>query len=331
MPKARIVDVVSFMPERVVSNRDLAGDDVDQLTSNPFFAGIEERRFAWPDYSTEDLGARALELLLQRTGVRPEDLDLVLCSVMLTDKLGTVVGPALAHRVGARNATILAIDSGCTSFLSGLTTARAFIESGLHRTVALVTVTNFISRLPEFQKQRQSWVLGDGASATLLVPGEASIVSAYERSHGENYGILVMDPEPAGGERKHYWEPGRGPLSVTFSVDMLERLQRNALTLVPEAVLRCLADGALGVDDVSLLVTHQPNGFFVGEWRKRIGIGPPRVHDTLAQYGNLYQGSIPVTIADALERGKIRRGDVLALGSFSNGGDVVSAMALRWV
>jgi 3-oxoacyl-[acyl-carrier-protein] synthase-3 len=330
MPSAQIVDVVSFMPERVVVNRDLAGDDFDQITSNPFFAGIEERRFAYPDYLTEDLGVRALERLLERTSVRPEELDLILCSCVLTDKLGSGVGPAMQHRVGARNATVLNFETGCTSYLSGLSTARAFIESGLHKKVAIVTVTNFISRLPEFQKQRQSWPLGDGASATLVVAGESSIVSAYERSHGENYGILFLDPEPVDGVRKAYWDLERGPLSVTFSIDMLETLQNNALTLVPEAVLRCLTDAGLTPDDVSLLLTHQPNAFFINEWRRRIGIGPPRVHDTLARYGNLYQGSIPITLADALERGKVRRGDVLALGSFANGGDLVSSMVLRW-
>jgi 3-oxoacyl-[acyl-carrier-protein] synthase III len=330
MPSAQIVDVVNFMPERVVVNRELIGDDYDQVTANPFFAGIEERRFASPEYLTEDLGVRALERLIERTSVRPEEIDLILYTCMIQDKLGSGVGPAIQHRVGARNAAILNVETGCTSYLSSLTTARAFIESGLHKKVAIVTATNFISRFPEFQRQRQSWTLGDGASATLVVAGESSFVSAYERSHGENYGILVMEAEPVNGARRNYWDTGDGPLSVTFSIDMLERLQRNALTLVPEAVLRCLSDAGLTPDDVSLLLTHQPNGYFISEWRRRIGIGPPRVHDTLSRYGNLYQGSIPVTLADALECGKVRRGDVLALGTFSNGGDVVSAMVLRW-
>ncbi|HEU4405580.1 MAG TPA: 3-oxoacyl-ACP synthase III family protein [Polyangiaceae bacterium] len=331
MPKAQIVDVVNFMPERVVVNRDLVGDEITSVNSNPFFEGIEERRFASPDYSTVDLAARALGRLLERTGVRAESLDLLLCSCVLADELGSGTAPAIQHRVGARNATAMNFDTGCTSYLSGLGVARAFVEAGLYERVAVVTATNFISRLPEYQRKRQSWVLGDGASATLVARGDSSFAGAHERAHGEHCGILQVAPEAVGGVRKDYWQPGCGPLGVTFSIDMLETLQHNALTLLPDAVGRALAAAGLGPDDVSMLLTHQPSSHFIAEWRRRIGVGPPRVHDTLAKYGNLFQSSIPVTLADALELGKVRRGDVLALGSFSNGGDLVSALALRWV
>jgi 3-oxoacyl-[acyl-carrier-protein] synthase III len=330
MPKAQIVDVVGFLPERVVANRDLVDLSPDAITSNSFFAGVEERRFASPDYTAAELGARAVKRLLERTGVRADELDLLLCSFMLADDLGSGTGPALQHHAGVRNATIMNFDTGCTSYLSGLTAARAFVEAGLYKRVAVVTSTNFVSRLPEYQRRPQSWVLGDGASATLVAAGDSSFLSSYERSHGENYGILRFTPEAVEGERRDYWQGGCGGLSVIWSVDMLETLQHNALTLVPEAVGRALEAAGLAADDVSLLFTHQPNAHFVNEWRRRIGIAPPRTHDTLAKYGNLFQGSIPVSMADALELGKIGRGDTLALGAFSNGGDLVSALALRW-
>jgi 3-oxoacyl-[acyl-carrier-protein] synthase-3 len=316
MPGAQIIDVVNFMPERVVDNATLVAGDEQQneLSKDAFFDGVKSRRFASPEYESSDLGSLALKALMERTGTGPEKIDLILYSCIFNDHFWPAIGPAIQHRCGAVRATVINVDTGCSSYLSMLNTARAFIESGIYKTVAVVTVTNFISRLPEFQKSKKSWVLGDGASATLLAAGESSIVSFHERSHGEHYGLFVFQPDAV---------DGRHP-------DMVMAIRRNALDLVPEAVLQCLAGAGLSVDDVSLLITHQPNTAFIREWRERIGIGAPRVHDTLAYYGNLFQGSIPVTLADAIDKGKVQPGNILALGTFSNGGDFVSAMTLKW-
>src|SRR5271166_3714987 len=163
MPGAQIVDVVSFMPERVVPvTEGLAGED------SPFFRGVRERRFASPDYLSEDIGTLATQRLLERTGTAAEELDLLLVSCIFTDTFWPGIGPAIQHRVGARNATILNIDTSCSSYLSGLNAARAYIESGQCRKVAVVTVTNFISRLTEHQQKKAGAPLGDGASATLV-------------------------------------------------------------------------------------------------------------------------------------------------------------------
>ncbi|HEX2843998.1 MAG TPA: 3-oxoacyl-ACP synthase III family protein [Candidatus Limnocylindria bacterium] len=330
MHHAQIIDIASFLPERIVRNDALAAGSPDTLSDDAFFRGVRERRFASPDYLSEDLGVRAVARLLERTGTRPEAVDMIICSAIFTDTFWPGIGPAIQHRVGARNATILNLDTSCSSFLSGLNVARALVEAGQHKLVVVVTVTNFISRLPEFQASKRSWVLGDGASATLVARGERSVLASHERSHGEHYGLFRFEPDFVDGQFKNYWERGCGPITVNFSEQMVATIRENALSLVPEAVSTCLGHAELGPDDVDLLVTHQPNSMFLDEWRARLGIAPPRVHDTLAIYGNLFQGSIPVTLADALERGRLKRGDVLALGTFSNGGDFVSAMTLRW-
>lgn len=333
MPKAQIVDVVSFMPERIVDNTKLLldiGND-EELDQNAFFKGVKQRRFASPEYQSSDLGSRALKLLLEKTHTKPEKLDLILCSCMFSDFFWPNIGSAIQNQVGATQATIMNIDTSCSSYLSMLNTARAFIESGLYQTIAIVTVTNFISRLPEFQKSKKSWVLGDGASATLLVDGKSSFVSSYERSHGEHYGVFVFQPDKVDGQFLNYWERGCGPITVDFSPDMVMSIRSNALELVPDAVSKCLFKAGLSTDDVSLLITHQPNAFFIKEWRDRIGIQEPYVHDTLECYGNLFHGSIPVTLADAIEKNKVQSGDLLTLGTFSNGGDFVSSLAIRWV
>ncbi len=332
MPGAQIIDVVSFMPEHVVDNADLAlfSENNCDLENNAFFKGVKKRRFASPDYQSSELGTKALSCLLDKTGTKSRNLDLILYSCIFNDHFWPGIGPAIQNQVGADRATVINIDTGCSSYLSMLNTARAFIESGIYKTVAVVTVTNFISRLPEFQKSKHSWVLGDGASATLLVDGTSSFLADYEQSHGENYGLFVFQPDKAEGRFLNYWERGCGPITVNFSPEMVSAISANALYLVPDAIKKCIAKAGLSNDDVSLLITHQPNAYFIREWRERVGIDVPRVHDTLECYGNLFQGSIPVTMADALEKQKVHSGDILTFGTFSNGGDFVSALTIRW-
>ncbi len=328
MPAAQVVEVVSFMPERVVADK--RESQPDGLADHAFFQGVFERRFASPDYTSADLAVRAIEKLAARTGLEPRDVDCIVYSCIFNDTFWPGIGSEVQRRIGAQSATILQIDTSCCSWLSGLQCARAFIESGRCRTVVLVTVTNFISRLPEFQKSKRSSVLGDGATATLVTAGTDSILSAFERSHGENYGLLRFEPDLVDGIFKNYWERGCGPITVNFTKERLEAIRENAMALVPYAVKQALSRAALTSDDVDLLVTHQPNTAFIEEWRRRCNILPPRAHDTLARYGNLFQGSIPVTVADARDRGMIEPGDILAFGTFSNGGDMVSAMTMRW-
>jgi 3-oxoacyl-[acyl-carrier-protein] synthase III len=330
MPGAKIVDVVNFMPERIIDNASFFGQDDDPLAENPFFKGVKQRRFASPDYLSEDLGAKALELLIKKTDTDPHDIDLIICSCIFSDTYWPGIGPAVQHRVKADRATILNIDTSCSSYLSALKIAQAYIESGIYKKIAIITVTNFISRLPEFQKSRRSSVLGDGATATLIVAGESSIVTSYERSHGEYYGLFRFEPDFVEGRFLNYWERGCGPITVNFEQDMVEAIRRNAVELVPNAVKQCLLQADLTAADISLLITHQPNTMFLKEWRSSVGVNDNQTHDTLECYGNLFQGSIPVTLADALEKKMIKPKDLIACGTFSNGGDFVSAMLLRW-
>ncbi|MBT2383995.1 3-oxoacyl-[acyl-carrier-protein] synthase III C-terminal domain-containing protein [Streptomyces sp. ISL-11] len=325
---AQIIDVVSYLPERVVANG--SGDAGDELGEDPFFRGVAERRFASPDHTSADLGTRAVGKLLGRTGLDAADIDLIIYNCVFNDTFWPGIGPAVQHGVGARRAAILQVDTSCCSWLSALRTAAAFIESGQHRNVVVLTVTNFVSRLPEFQKSARSRVLGDGATATLLAPGERTILSTYERSHGEHYGLLRFEPDVVDGVFKDYWERGCGPITVSFTRERIDALRENAMSLVPEAVAISLDRAGFKSRDVALLITHQPNEEYLAEWRRRCGIEPPRAHDTLAKYGNLFAGSIPVTLADALDNSLVKPGEVLALGTFSNGGDMVSAMTLRW-
>jgi len=335
MNKAKIANVVSFMPERIVNNNVLweklkETSNDDKLKDNAFFKGVEERRFASPDYSSAELGTNAVKKLLKSCQFAPDKIDLIICSCIFTDTYWPGIATDVQHNVGANNASIINVDTSCASFLSSLNVANAFIQSGKYNNIVVLTVTNFVSRLEEFQKSPRSFVLGDGAIAALVVPGKQStIIESFERSYGENYGLMRFEPDLVEGHFHNYWERSCGPITVNFDRDMVEKIRENALKIVPIAVNKCLEMANLKKEDIDILITHQPNQMFLDEWRKRIGIFPPQTHDTLKKYGNLFAGSVAVTLADGIENNIIKNNDLVAIGTFSNGGDFASAMILK--
>lgn len=333
MPHAQIVDCVNFMPPRIVRNDELAAavaKDGSAIESDAFFAGVRERRFASPEFSSGELGIQASKRLLERHDVAPDSIDLIITACVLTDLLANGIGADVQRGIGARNANFLNVDTNCTSWSAALNVARAFIEAGIHKRILVVTVTNFVSRLGDYQKLKRSWTLGDGASATLLVAGKPSILASYEKTAGDLYGHMRLEPDVSPeGCYKRYWEGNGGALTVNFSQDLLDTIRETATKSVPDAVHGALSACGMTTADIDMLITHQPNRLFIDGWRKALNIPPARGHDTLEVYGNMFLGTIPVTLADAIERKLVGPGSVVTTATFANAGDHVTAMVLR--
>jgi len=327
MPE-RIINNAFFMRELAIKNPDLV--EQDKLADNPFFKGVEERRFASPDYTSADLGERVLNKLLAETGTPADKIDLIILSCIFNDTFWPGIASTVQYRTGAKHASFLHIDTSCCSFISGLNTAAAFIRSGQYKTIVVITVTNFISRLNEFQTSPRSFVLGDGAAAALVqADHEDSFLAFREQSFGQHYGLMRFEPDFVNGVFYNYWERGCGPITVNFTKESLEKIRNNAVDIVPDMIGLVLQDAKMRIDDIDCFITHQPNDFFIDTWRKKIGITNEQAHDTLKKYGNMFQGSISVTLADAIENRRVHSGDKIAIGTFSNGGDFGASVVLR--
>ena len=256
---------------------------------------------------------------------------------MLTDFLPLGIGPDVQHRSGTTNANFLNVENSCTSWISALNVARGLVQSSIYKRVVIVTVTSFASRMPAlFQPNyKGAWVLGDGASATLMVADEeksaGSILAIREQPFGEFYAKMRLEPPPeASGRTPRYWEPTAEPPTIQFSEGLADMITEHLPRRVPEAVRAVLQECNLTTGDVDMLLTHQPNRALIDAWRELLGIKPPRAHDTFEKYGNLFMTSLPASLADALERGMIERGDLIAAVTFANAGEHLSAMAMRW-
>lgn len=337
---AELIHVVKFMPEKTINNKEYLESLIkenpellteDMLLENPFFKGVEERRFASPKYTSVDLGELAVKKLLKETDVAAAKIDLIICSCIFNDSLWPGIGTAIQARIGANHSAILHLDTSMCSFISALNAAQAFIKSGTYKKIVIVTVTNFISRLEEFQKSPRSFVLGDGATATLIQRGEIqSILSICEKSFGEHYGLVRFEPDLVEeGIFRNYWERGSGPITVNFNQKILEKLTKNAIALIPKMINLSLDKIKISKDKIDCFITHQPNEFFIKKWREILDISEEKTHNTLKKYGNLFHGSIAVTLADALEIKRIKKNDLVAMSAFSNGGDYGASAVLK--
>ena len=339
MCNARLIHVVNYMPERIIKNDQFLNEilkenpdllEDDKLLDNPFFKGVEQRHFASPDYTSSELGYQVAKKLLNETSTKETDIDLIVCSCIFTDTYWPGIGSNIQAKLGANQAAVINLDTSCCSFLTGLSTAQAFIRSGHYNKVMIISVTNFISRLDEFQKSPRSFVLGDGACAALMTKDSVnSIVSSHEQAFGENYGLMRFEPDLVDGYFYNYWQRSCGPITVNFDKKSLDKIRDNALKIVPNMLEICLIKANMKIEEINCLITHQPNQFFIKEWRKTLSMPNERCHDPLKKYGNLFQGSVAVTLADAFATKRIKPGDLVAMATFANGGDLGAAIILK--
>ena len=163
----------------------------------------------------------------------------------------------------------------------------------------------------------------------MVAGDEDNIIASHEQSFGENYGLMRFEPQEIKGEFRNYWQNSCGAIRVNFDQDSIDRISENALMLVPKMMDICLNKANRKIEDITWILTHQPNRYFIEQWRSALHVKESQGYGTLEKYGNLFQGSTPVTLADDLEKKLFKSGDTVCMGTFSNGGDYGTAMLIK--
>ena len=168
---------------------------------------------------------------------------------------------------------------------------------------------------------------GDGCGVGYVAASDASpVLSVVHESHGE----YTRDMDAAADDGRRYWEPGLRPITIRFTEQRVASIIERGNRLVPDLVARACQEAGVHTRDIDLLVTNQPNAIFVRNWFEALELPPEKHHDTFDVYGNLFGAGIPVNIDDALRRGKLKPGMLLALGGFAHAGDYAAAAIVRW-
>ena len=265
--------------------------------------GIRERPVAEPEERLSDYAARAGAAALERAGIDPSEVDLVLVGTLTADEITPNAAPLVANAVGADFAGAFDVGAACTAFLAGVATGAAQIESGRARWV-LVVGADFVTRVVDWEDKKVAPLFADAAGAAVLGPADGAhgvigpIVLGADGSHGESLVIPNV-------ERK-------------IRMDGQE-VYRHAVARMAESTLEALDRTGLRLDDIDLFVYHQANARITTALGERLGLEPERVVDCIERYGNSSAATLPLALVQAEHDGRLKPGARVVLGAFGGG------------
>jgi 3-oxoacyl-[acyl-carrier-protein] synthase III len=329
------------VPERRVTNHDLARH-LD--TSDDWIVertGIHERRLAGPGESTGPLAIAAARMALDRAAVTPTEVDLVIVATSTPERPLPATAALVAAELGA-TAGAFDLNAACAGFVYGLASGAALVAQGVARTVLLVGADT-MSSIIDPDDRSTAVLFGDGAAACVLVgagPPEGNGSTEAVRTTGAGApGLVAADlvGDPAGVDLLVVPAGGSGRPATAETVAGREHFLRmdgrevfrRAVRAVAASVGRTLAQAGCTADDLALFVPHQANARIVDAVLPRIGIPAERTSATVHRFGNTSAASIPLALAEAADAGTLEPGDLVLLCGFGAGLTVGSAL-WRW-
>ena len=323
---AGILGIGSYVPEKVITNKDLE-QMVD--TSNEWIierTGIRERRIAGECEATSDLAANAARKALADAGISAEEIDLIIVATVTPDMFFPSVACLVQNNIQATNAAAFDVTAACSGFIYGLVTGSQFIKTGTCRKV-LVIGAETLSKVTDRSDRNTSIIFGDGAGAVVLGETAAGcgILGIDLGADGAGGDLLKV---PAGGSRQ--------PASAETISQRLHFIHMNgnevfkfAVKAMGDSASRALENANLAKSAITYLVPHQANIRIIQAAAKRLGLPMDRVIVNLDKYGNTSAASIPLALDEAVKNGDIKNGDILMLVGFG-GGLTWGASVLKW-
>ncbi len=309
MVRARIAGVAGYLPERRVSNEELART-LD--TSDDWIVartGIRQRHLAGPKESCAFMAARAAEGALRRAGVDAAAVDAIILATATPDEAFPSTAVHVQAALGLKTGFAFDVSAACSGFIYALATADALIRVGSIRT-ALVIGSEVYSRILDWQDRTTCVLFGDGAGAVVLQAGEADgagILSTHLHADGAHAGMLYVDGAVGQPERSGHLVM-KGP-----------EVFRHAVVKLAAVVDEALAANGLAHADVDWLVPHQANLRIIDAMGKKLGLPPERVVVTVDRHANTSAASIPLALAEAVGDGRIKPGHLVLMEALGGG------------
>jgi len=322
---AAITAVGAYVPEYVLTNEILetmVETNDEWITTR---TGIKERRILKdPNKGTSFLGIKAAEDLINKSGIDPSEIDMVIMATATPDLPVASTAAYVATQIGATNAFSYDLQAACSSFLYGMSTASAYVASGKYKKVLLIGADK-MSSIIDYTDRTTCIIFGDGGGAVLFEPNEEGLglQDEFLRSDGigrdflriEAGGSLMPASEETVANKKHYvFQDGKTvfKFAVSNMADVSERImQRNNLSH----------------DDVSWLVAHQANKRIIDATARRMGLDDSKVLMNIARYGNTTSATLPLLLSDFEKQ--FKKGDNLIFAAFG-GGFTWGSIYLKW-
>ncbi|HTX38345.1 MAG TPA: beta-ketoacyl-ACP synthase III [Bryobacteraceae bacterium] len=329
MVKAKITALGCYVPPRLLTNQDLEKmvETSDQWILER--VGIRERHIAGPEMATSDMAVEAARCALAQRGVSAAEVNAILLCTVTPDMLFPSTACLVQNALGARGAWGFDLIAACSGFVYGLTVGAHLVAAGTHSKV-LVIGSDKMSSIIDYTDRATCVLFGDGAGAMLLEPatngdGDLGFIDFLGEVDGSGGDALKM---PAGGSRL--------PASHETVDQRLHYVHQDGAAVFKYAVRKMyevcrelLERNHLTVDDLTLLVPHQANKRIIDAASARLGIPAEKVLINIDRYGNTTAGTIPLGTRDAIQQGRLKKGDLVMFAAVG-AGFTVGASLWRW-
>ncbi|OFX13334.1 MAG: 3-oxoacyl-ACP synthase [Armatimonadetes bacterium RBG_16_58_9] len=324
---AGLISVGSAAPEKVLTNADLEKivDTSDEWIRE--MTGISERRMAEDDENTSDYAVRAAKVALDRAGLMPKDIDLIIVATVTGDMIFPATASIVQHALGVYGTPAFDLGAGCSGWVYGLAMANAAVASRMYERV-LVIGADLLTKVTNWTDRGTCILFGDGAGAGIVAPCEnGSGMLAFEL--GSDGGGAEFLKIPAGGTRN--------PCTVEDLENHRDKIYMEgrevfkfAVKIQGEAAEKALAAIGMTTDDVDMVIPHQANIRIIDSAVKRLGLPPEKVYRNLHKYGNTSAASIPMALDECIREGEVKKGDMVVTVGFG-AGLTWAAGVMKWL
>jgi len=324
--KAKITATAKYLPKKTLTNLDLE-KMVD--TSEEWIlsrTGIEKRHLVSKGEATSDMCEQVALELIKKSGMNPEDIDLILIATSTPDVPVVSTAALVQDKIGAKNAWGYDIVAACTGFVYALETGAKFVESGKYKNV-LVIGADTMSSIIDYTDRNTCVIFGDGAGGVLLQPSnnDCGVLDSILMTDGSGHKYLTV---PAGGSLN--------PASKETLDKGMHYVYQDGKTVFKFAVKNMadvskeiLDNNNIAGEDLKLFIPHQANKRIIDAAAKRCGLTEEQVLININKYGNTTAGTIPIALDDAVEANMLEKGDLVLFAAFG-GGFTWGSMLIKW-
>ncbi|MDF1720063.1 MAG: ketoacyl-ACP synthase III [Minwuia sp.] len=323
MIRSVIVGCGSYLPERVMTNADLA-EIVD--TSDEWIvarSGIRQRHIAADGQTTGDLAEAAARDALRHAGLEPNDIDLIVLATATPDNTFPATATSVQARLGIRDGAAFDVQAVCSGFIYGLATADNFLKAGQFKRALVIGAETF-SRILDWEDRTTCVLFGDGAGAVVLeaqqgegTSDDRGILTSHLHSDGRHHDLLYVDGGPSSTQTV-------GHLRMSG-----KEVFRHAVVNLAAVINEALEATGLNADDIDWVIPHQANKRILDGTARKLKLDPAKVVVTVDRHGNTSAASVPLAMTEAIRDGRIKRGDLLLLEAMGGGFTWGSAL-VRW-
>ncbi|WP_187262314.1 3-oxoacyl-ACP synthase III family protein [Pontibacter beigongshangensis] len=332
MRNSKISGVGHYVPERVVTNKDLEKlmDTSDEWIRER--TGIVERHYFQEGIdTTANMAAKAARKALAMAGLEAKELDMIVFATLSPDYVFPGSGVLLQRELGIKEIPALDLRNQCSGFIYALSVADQFIKTGMYNNVLVVGSEIHSSGLDFTTRGRNvSVIFGDGAGAAVLTPSESNdkgILSTHLHADGEfAEELATLDPGSNKQERLTHEMIDEGTIYPVMNGNVVFK---HAVTRFPEVIEEALKANNYQPSDIDMLIPHQANLRITSFIQQKMGLPVEKVFSNIHKYGNTTAASIPIALSEAVEQGSIQEGNLVCLAAFGSGFTWASAL-IRW-